>query len=75
MNLRLPISLFLAAGVTFGLFWIMQALIGMEGGLDESARSRMVDFVRLKRDETSDEKKRELPKKKQIGRASCRERV
>ena len=64
MNLRLPISLFLAAGVTFGLFWIMQALIGMEGGLDESARGRMVDFVRQKRDESSDEKKRELPKKK-----------
>ena len=52
-----------AIGVTFGLFWIMQALIGVEGEeLDEQKRT-MIDFVRLKREEVVEEKKRELPDK------------
>ena len=44
--------------------WIMQALIGVEGELDEGARRRVVDFVRLKREELVEEKKRKLPNKK-----------
>ena len=64
MNLRFPVAVAIAFVVTFGLFWVMQALIGIEGELDESARGRVVDFVRLKRDEAVEEKKRKLPNKK-----------
>lgn len=52
-----------AVGVTFGLFWIMQALIGVEGELIDAAAPRVIDFVRLKREEVVEEKKRELPDK------------
>ncbi len=52
-------------GVTFGLFFVMQALISMSGaGLDESARNRIVEFIRLKRDTQVETKKREIPDKK-----------
>lgn len=54
----------LAAGVTFGLFWVMQALIGVEGKLDESAKGRVIDFVRLKKESETETKKRKLPDKK-----------
>lgn len=54
----------LAAGVTFGLFWVMQALIGVEGQLDESAKGRVIDFVRLKKESEAETKKRKLPDKK-----------
>jgi protein TonB len=50
--------------VTFGLFWVMQALIGVEGSLDESQRGRVIDFVRLKRESEAEAKKRKLPDKK-----------
>ena len=50
--------------VTFGLFWVMQALISMEGsGLGEKGPRYNIDFVRLKRDETIQEKKRKIPEK------------
>ena len=52
-----------AFAVTFGLFWVMQALIGVEGALDKDASRRVVDFVRLKRDSEPEVKKRQLPKK------------
>ena len=42
MNLRFPVAVAIAFVVTFGLFWVMQALIGIEGELDESARGRVV---------------------------------
>ncbi|MFP8876341.1 MAG: energy transducer TonB [Myxococcota bacterium] len=64
MNARFPTAVAVAALVTFGLFWIMQALIGVEGELDEGVRGRVVDFVRLKREELVEEKKRKLPNKK-----------
>jgi protein TonB len=54
----------LAAAITFGLFWVMQALIGTEGELKEGGATPSVDFVRLKRDSTPEAKKRELPRKK-----------
>jgi protein TonB len=53
-----------AAAITFGLFWLMQALIGTEGELKEGGASPSVDFVRLKRDSEPEAKKRELPRKK-----------
>ena len=54
----------LSLGVTFGLFFVMQALISMSGaGLDESGRSSMVEFIRLKKDTEVETKKREVPDK------------
>ena len=61
---RMVVSVSAAVVVTFGLFWVMQALIGIEGTLDEDAAGRVVDFVRLKREELVEEKKRKLPNKK-----------
>lgn len=43
----------LAVFVTLGLLWTMQYLIATaDRSLDESSAGRMIDFVRLKRDET-----------------------
>jgi protein TonB len=61
---RLLITIVLAAGITFGLFWLMQFLISMKSGLyDESKRGRVVEFVRLKRESDLELKKRRLPDK------------
>ncbi len=54
-----------ALGVTFVLFYVMQALISMSGsGLDKSDRSHIVEFIRLKKDTEVETKKREIPDKK-----------
>ena len=50
--------------ITLGLFWVMQALIGVAGELQEEGRSLSVDFVRLKKDRPPEEKKRERPDRK-----------
>lgn len=52
-----------SAGVTFGLFWVMQALISADFELQEGRLPQIVDFVRLKRDTEPEAKKRELPKR------------
>jgi len=62
---RLPIAVGLACVVTFGLFWAMQALIGMSGELKEGMSAPSIEFVRLKRDSTPEEKKREPPKREE----------
>jgi len=64
--LRFMIPFALAAFVTFGLFWLMQSLIGVEGELDKSERTKVVDFVRVKRSEEVKKKEREPPKKEEI---------
>ena len=64
--LRFIIPFALAAFVTFGLFWLMQSLIGVEGELDKSERTKVVDFVRVKRSEEIKKKEREPPKKEEI---------
>jgi len=63
VTLRLPIVIALAALVTFGLFWAMQALVGVTGKLEEGRPPPSVEFVRLKRDTAPEEKKREPPKR------------
>ncbi len=60
---RLTIAVGLACVVTFGLFWAMQALIGMSSELIEGRPSPNIEFVRLKRDRTPEEKKREPPRR------------
>jgi protein TonB len=64
MSQRLIALSFVAAGVTFALFWVMQALIGTSGELLEGKPSLSVDFVRLKRDTSPETKKREIPDRK-----------
>jgi protein TonB len=63
VTLRLPIVIALAALVTFGLFWAMQALVGVTGKLEEGRPPPSVEFVRLKRDTAPETKKREPPKR------------
>jgi protein TonB len=63
---RLLITVAVAAGITFGLFWLMQFLISMKSDFyDESKRGRVVEFVRLKRESDLELKKRRLPEKQE----------
>ena len=64
MGPRHAIAFFCAIFVTFGLLWVMQALIGVEGSLDEAGRRRVIDFVRLKQESELETKKRKMPDKK-----------
>ena len=59
----LSVSL-LAAAITFGLFFVMQALVGAEGEKLDAKAANIVDFVRLKRDTRPETKKREIPDRK-----------
>jgi protein TonB len=63
MLTRLPPSIAIAIVVTFGLFWSMQALVSVTGALKEGSSTGAIEFVRLKRDNTPQEKKREPPKR------------
>ena len=60
----LAVSL-VAAAITFGLFWVMQTLVGAEGEMLEAKASAIVDFVRVKRNTQPETKKREIPDRKQ----------
>jgi len=52
----------LGALVTFGLFFIMQALVSIEDArVGEALKTQVIDFVRLKREEQIQEKEREKP--------------
>jgi protein TonB len=64
MTLRLFGVSLIAASITFGLFWVMQALIGVAGEILEEKPSLIVDFVRLKRNTEPEAKKREIPDRK-----------
>ncbi len=60
---RTLVAVGLGITTAFGLFWVMQALIGVSGELKEGGRRLNVDFVRLRRDNTPEIKKREPPKR------------
>ena len=62
--MRFAISFVLAVAVAFALLWSMQALIGVEGALDENKSLKVVDFVRLKRESHVERKERKPPSKK-----------
>jgi protein TonB len=64
--LRFVIAFGLASGVTFALFYLMQAMIIVEGELNDDDKVKVVDFVRVKRTEEVKKKDREPPKKNQI---------
>lgn len=63
---RFIISFLLASVITFGLFYLMQSLIGVEGELDDSEKIKVVDFVRVERSEEVKEKERKVPERKKI---------
>jgi protein TonB len=60
---RMLVAVALGVVTAFGLFWVMQALIGVSGELKEAGGRLSVDFVRLRRDEAPEMKKREPPKR------------
>lgn len=64
MIVRYSAAVVLGALVTFALFFLMQFLVshGMEA-LTEASKARSIDFVRLKKEELLQEKKRKLPNK------------
>ena len=65
-NGRYVLAVILAGGITVGLFILMRYLIiGQDGQLSEPLMGKVVDFVRLKQDETEDTNKR-MPKKPAI---------
>ena len=57
------LSMALGAVTAFGLFWVMQALVTTDFKLKEAGTRLSVDYVRLKRDDTPELKKREPPKR------------
>jgi len=61
--LRFPLAVAIGLLNTLGLFWVMQALIGVSGELKEARPSPRVEFVRLRRDTTPEMKKREPPRR------------
>jgi protein TonB len=63
MPLRFPLTVLLGMITAFGLFWVMQALVTVTGELKGEGRNFNVDYVRLKRDNTPQTKKREPPKR------------
>lgn len=63
MHGRYVLAIVLAAGITVTLFIGMRYLIiGQDGQLSEPPKGKVIDFVRLKQDETVETKKR-MPKK------------
>jgi protein TonB len=62
MFARLAICVPVAACVTFGLLFLMQYLISMSDGvLEDVSYTKLIEFVRLKRDTQTQEKQRALP--------------
>ncbi len=62
--MRYIVSILLSAVVTFGLFWVMQALIAMGNAKLDQDKGRVIEFVRLKKDTDISEKKRKKPDKR-----------
>ncbi len=60
---RIPVTIVLGVLTAFALFWVMQALIGVSGELKEAGTRFSIDFVRLRRDNAPELKKREPPKR------------
>ncbi len=63
---RYLVSIGLAGFVTFGLLFMMQSLISMQGKeATDTGATPMLEFVRLKRESATEARKRTLPKKKE----------
>jgi len=58
---RLPVALVVAWCISVGLFWLLRTLIGASGALDEIQAPPRIEFVRLRKDTSVEEKKRVKP--------------
>ncbi len=58
---RLPVALVVAWCISVGLFWMLRALIGVSGALDEIQAPPKIEFVRLRKDTGVEERKRVKP--------------
>jgi protein TonB len=64
MSFRLPFAFLLAIFVSLGLFYLMHYMISQGGGdLQQVEDYSVVDFVRLKREEQTEVRKRVIPEK------------
>jgi protein TonB len=63
MAARFLVTVALGVLTAFALFWLMQFMVNVEGELKEGGGRLSVDYVRLKRDNTPELKKREPPKR------------
>lgn len=64
MIARRAIALAGAVAITFGVLWLMHALIAGESqGRQTEVRGTVIDFVRLKQESETETKRRTLPKK------------
>ena len=63
MALRFGVAIALGLVTTFALFWIMQALVGVEAELRDAKPPTTVEFVRLRRDSAPPPPEREPPKR------------
>lgn len=63
MALRFVLAVSLGLVTTFALFWIMQALVGVEAKITEGGPVPSVEFVRLRRDSAPPPPEREPPKR------------
>ena len=63
MLLRVGSAFVLALGITMGLFFLMQSLISQDARLGNSRKNKVIEFVRIKRDSSIQEKERKLPDK------------
>jgi protein TonB len=60
---RMAVGLVVALGVTLSLFWVMQYLIATaDRSLNEDSAGTMLDFVRVKRDESIERRQRKPEK-------------
>ena len=72
---RYVVSALAGALITFGLFFLMQQLIAMADARPKNLnKGKVIEFVRVKRDQQLQTKDREIPDKKPPGRYlhSCR---
>ena len=63
MLLRVGSAFILATAITMGLFFLMQSLIGQDAKIGETRKNPVIEYVRVKRDTSVQEKERELPDK------------
>ncbi len=63
MAIRSVSAFLLAMGITMGLFFLMQSLISQDPSVGEKRKNKSIEFVRIKRESTLQEKERKLPDK------------
>ncbi len=63
MAIRSVSAFLLATAITMGLFFLMQSLISQDPNVGKKRKHKSIEFVRVKRESTLQEKERKLPDK------------